>query len=387
MTRILRILLASIGVLFCTFVLAAMAINVPVFFFILSPLFFCIIVGLIFYATGTASRRRGIVVLSYLEQAVRLNLPLPAMLSAAAASELPGTAGILRHLRNDLESGTSMASALRQSAPVVGRRITGLIESAERLGQLPQTLHRITQEARQRRLNDPIDKSFLTTYPPVLAAVILSITGMLMVFVMPKYKSIFADFHTELPGVTKLLLFISDWFSQQYGWLISLLVVVGAIFFLSRWLSRPNVFTRSRDWADVCRVLADSLEAGLPLDAALREAAELSIAPSVRRRLRQWAAQAEQGQNPSEAARSAGLPPLIIGMTTTGLAATNMADVFHFLGRYYAGKFSRLAILLQGAAVPATAIFFGTIVAFVALSLFTPMIALINSVSHYQGAL
>ena len=137
MTRILRILLASIGVLFCTFVLTAMAINVPVLFFIFSPLFFCIIVGLIFYATGTASRRRGIVVLSYLEQAVRLNLPLPAMLTAAAASEPPGTARLLRHLRNDLESGTSMANALRQTAPVVGRRITGLIESAERLGQLP----------------------------------------------------------------------------------------------------------------------------------------------------------------------------------------------------------------------------------------------------------
>jgi type II secretory pathway component PulF len=74
-------------------------------------------------------------------------------------------------------------------------------------------------------------------------------------------------------------------------------------------------------------------------------------------------------------------------MTTTGLAATNMADVFRFLSRYYAGKFSRLAILLQGAAVPATAIAFGAIVAFVALSLFTPMIALINSVSHYKGAL
>jgi type II secretory pathway component PulF len=134
-------------------------------------------------------------------------------------------------------------------------------------------------------------------------------------------------------------------------------------------------------------VMADSLEAGLPLDAALREAGDLSIAPSVSRRLNRWAAGAEQGQSPPDAARAAGLPPLITGMITTGLAATNMAEVFRFLGRYYANKFSRLAILLGGAAVPATALFFGTIVAFVALSLFTPMIALINSISGPAGAL
>jgi type IV pilus assembly protein PilC len=387
MTRFLRIILATIGVLFCTFVLAAMAINVPVLFFILSPLFFCIIVGLVFYATGSASRRRAIVVLSYLEQAVRLNLPLPAMLSAAAASEPPGTASSLRNLRDDLESGASIASALRQSTPAVGRRVTGLIDSAERLGQLPKTLRRIVHEIRHRRLDDAIDISFLKTYPPVLAAAILSITSMFMIFVMPKYKTIFADFHTDLPGTTKFLLLISDWFTDDYGWLILLLIVITATFLLTTWLSKPNCFTRSRDWADVCRVMADSLEAGLPLDVALRAASELTIAPSVRRRLDRWADDVQQGQSPPDAARAAGMPPLITGMTTTGLAATNMADVFRFLSRYYAGKFSRLAILLQGAAVPATAIAFGAIVAFVALSLFTPMIALINSVSHYKGAL
>jgi type II secretory pathway component PulF len=81
------------------------------------------------------------------------------------------------------------------------------------------------------------------------------------------------------------------------------------------------------------------------------------------------------------------MPPLISGMTTTGIVAANLAEVFHFLARYYAGKFSRLAILLRGAAIPAFTLLFGVIVAFIALGLFTPMISLINSVSKYPGAL
>ncbi len=387
MIRVLRIILATIGALFCIGVLSALAINALPLFLFLSPFFLCIIVALVANAGGSAPRRRATLVLSYLEQAVRLNLPLPQMLSAAAASEPYSTAILLRRLRNNLESGMSIADSLRQAVPAVGRRRLALITSAQRLGHLPQTLQRITQETRDRRLEDPVERSFLSTYPPVLAAVIFTITTMFMVFVMPKFQQIFRDFHTDLPNVTQLVLFVSNWFSQEYGWFYCFIAVLAAIYFLPKWIAGPNIFKRSRDWADVCRVMADALEAGLPLDAALRQASELWIAPSVREKLSRWAAGAEQGQSPPDAARAADMPALITGMTTTGLAATNMIDVFRFLSRYYAGKFSRLAILLRGAAIPAFVFFFGTIVALVALSMFAPLIALIGSISGYRGAL
>jgi type II secretory pathway component PulF len=387
MIRILRIILATIGSLFIIGLLAALAVNALPLFLFLSPFFLCIIVALVASATGSAPRRRAMVVLSYLDQAVRLNLPLPPMLTAAAASEPHSTAKLLRSLRNNLESGMTIADSLRQAAPAVGRRKLALIDSAQRLGRLPQMLHRIINENRERRLEDPTERSFLSTYPPILAAVILTITGMFMVFVMPKFQQIFLDFHTELPGATRLLLFISYWFTEEYGWFICLLLVLAVAYLLPKWASSPNIFKRSRDWSDVCRVMADALEAGLPLDAALRQAGELSIASSVQKKLRRWAAAAEQGQSPPDAARAADMPALITGMTTTGLAATNMAEVFRFLGRYYSSKFSRLAILLRGAAVPAFVFFFGGVVAFVALSLFAPLISLISSVSGYTGAL
>jgi type II secretory pathway component PulF len=387
MIRALRTLLAIIGALFCAGVMIALAVNALPLFLVLSPIFLAIIVALVIDVTGSARRRRSMLVLSYVEQAVRLNLPFPQMLSAAAASEPRPTARLLTALRLELESGTDIADAFRRTNPAVGPRILALLDSAQRLGRLPQTLQRIFHEAAQRRLEDPIERSFLATYPPILAAAILAITTMLMIFVMPKFKQIFLDFHTPLPGITQLLVAISFWFTDDYGWLIVLLVFFAATYLLPRWASRPNRFTRNRDWADICRVMSDALEAGLPLDAALRQSAELSISSSVREKLRNWAARAEQGQSPSDAARAAAVPSLIVGMTTTGLASANLVDVFRFLARYYSGKFSRLAILMRGAAVPAVAFFFGAVVAFVSLSLFTPMIALLDSISHYRGAL
>ena len=387
MIRLLRIILATIGALFCVAILIALAVNALPLFIVLSPFFLCIIAALILSATGSSIRRRSMLVLSYVEQAVRLNLPLPQMLMAAAASEPPSTARLLNKLRHNLESGMSIPQALHLTCPAIGPRILGLIDSAQRFGQLPQTLQRIMKESPDRRLNDPVDSSFLHTYPPILAATIFVIITMVMIFVMPKFQQIFYDFHTDLPGVTKLLIAISAWFSQDYGWIVVLLVLIFGIFCVQQFASGSSRFTRSRDWADVCRVLAGGLDAGLPLDESLRQAEELSVAPSVRRKLHRWADAAQQGQSPPDAARAAGMPPLISGMTTTGLAATNMAEVFHFLGRYYAGKFSRLTILLRGAAIPAITLLFGAVVAFVALGLFAPLISLISSVSGYRGAL
>src|SRR5437773_7974081 len=41
---------------------------------------------------------------------------------------------------------------------------------------------------------------------------------MIMIFVNPKFEQIFKDFKTELPGITKVLLAVSRWFANQYGW-------------------------------------------------------------------------------------------------------------------------------------------------------------------------
>ena len=41
---------------------------------------------------------------------------------------------------------------------------------------------------------------------------------MIMIFVIPKFEQIFKDFKTELPGITKVLLYTSRWFANDYGW-------------------------------------------------------------------------------------------------------------------------------------------------------------------------
>ena len=141
---------------------------------------------------------------------------------------------------------------------------------------------------------------------------------------------------------------------------------------------------RDRDLADICRVVADSLQAGLSFDTALRHAGELHISSALRRKLYRWAGGTEQGMSISDAARYARMPKLMVGLAS---GQTGLFEAFRFLARYYGSKFSRLVILARGAFVPAIVLFFGIIVAFIELGLFLPMLRLLGSSTSTESLL
>jgi type II secretory pathway component PulF len=336
-------------------------------------------------------QRRVSVVLTYLEQAVRLNVPLTSLLIAAESSEPRSITRRLGRLRRALDGGASVAEALRDSLREISPRALALIAIAERVGRLPDALDRLVREDHARRIQDPAEQSFYAAYPVLMVMAILFIVGTVLLFVMPKFVVIFRDFHVALPGVTQLVIAIAN-VAGQGGWVALLLLLVWLVTSAIRdryWPGRPwnwAWFTGHRDLADVCRVIADSLDAGLPLDAAVRSAGELAVSSSLRWKLYRWVGGIEQGMPATDAARRAGLPSLIAGLTSTAQVA-GARDVFRFLARYYGGRFSRFVQLLRGAAIPAMVFFFGILVAFIALALFLPLISLIGAASPYRVSL
>jgi type II secretory pathway component PulF len=352
------------------------------------------VLALILRTNRAVRRRRAMVVLAYLEQAVRANLPLPRMLIAAQAGESGAIAARLRSLRRKLESGASITEALDHSLRELPRRSLGLIAAAERIGQLPQVLDRLIREDGRRDTNDMVESAFISVYPLMMCAGIFIITSMIMIYVIPKFEQIFKDFRVDLPWITVLMM----QFSRSAGIFLAPVIMLAMVIFVfsairnrfwpsrevsGNWIGR---FSRHRDLADACGVVADSLGAGLGLDAAIRSAAELPVNTLLRWKLYRWAGGIEQGLSNADAARRARMPQLLIGLSATADLST-ADEVFHFLQRYYAARFSRFAALMRGAIVPLTVFFFAIIVAAIALALYLPMIQLINTTAPYRTAL
>jgi type II secretory pathway component PulF len=95
--------------------------------------------------------------------------------------------------------------------------------------------------------------------------------------------------------------------------------------------------------------------------------------------VKKWSTAIASGQSLSEAARTAAMPRLIVAMLKTVTGNEDLIQVMSFLSRYYESRFSRAYELFRAACVPATVFVMGAAALFLALSIFQPMVALINA--------
>ena len=364
---------------------------------------------LIVRVAQTLRRRRAIAAIAYLEQAVRLNLPLSRMLYAAQRSERGPLVQRLGAFRQLLEDGYPIGAALEAGVPEVPEREAALIEASERVGRLPQALHKLVAEqaadAARRQIQDV---AFYRTYPFVMAVVISSVLAMVMIFVMPKYETIFHDFNIRLPQITVYTLSTARVLGPILlaGVAAAVLVWTG----LALWqMFHPVRFTsvvgrgfrdriiwatpvahgiaRDRGLADAFELIAGAMHNGLPVQRAFGEAAQLDINTTLRERFERWADGIMRGMSLGDAARAAGMPRLVVAMLAHVRGGDAASGVFLFLARYYHTRYSRIAALARAASVPLIVFLVGALVLVIALSLLTPLVTLIDAVAPSMGVM
>ena len=374
----------------------------------LSPLVVVFLFFLGLQITRAFRRRRGLMALSYVEQAVRLNLPLPRMLEAAERSESSRLRRRLERVRQRLAQGFPVAQALSDGVPEISTRMVAAIHASETVGQLRDGLRRVLDEERAAAARRIGRVDVYRTYPMLMILAIAAMISLIAIFVMPKYEQIFKDFGLRLPPITVNTIRIAGQFAPVLlllsgivvlAWIAGLVweaahprslrdaLSVGLLDRLRWYTPFWHGMQRDEGLAEVCALMADGLSAGMPAGRTLAAASRLRINAVLRRRVHDWAARVEAGETPAAGAASAGLPKLVSSMLSTARGPDGGHAVFQFLARHYRSRFSRAALLVEAAVVPLTVLFFAAIVACVALSLFLPMVSLIDSLVMPWGVM
>lgn len=355
-------------------------------------------------------RRQASVLLAYIYGAVRLNLPLPPMLRAAAANERGRASASLEGLADQLEGGATLSGAMAAAAPEVPLRHVSLIETGERTGRLLAVVTRLLAVDRRTDNRQSHQVGMMWTYPlAVLSTVMLVMLG-LMIWVVPKFTEIFEDFGATFPPATALLVNFTRWLGGPvlgthtaghpvYWWapvmvwvlVVILLIVTLLVAGRMRWgvaIVAPVAWfvpvwgriERDRGLGDALHLMEQAVAAGATLPEALEEAARLRVNPMLRRRLRRWAERVAAGEDAAEAARAAGMPSLVTGLVATGAASGSLPQTLDFLHRFYDARHGRAEALLQAAVTPVTVLLLAVLVGWIAVAMFTPLVALMESV-------
>ena len=195
----------------------------------------------------------------------------------------PAVAKLLIDIKTEVETGSSLNQAFRKYPLHFDQLYCNLVEAGEQAGILDQLLDRLaTYKEKTQAIIGKIKSALF--YPISILAVAFIVTAVIMIFVVPAFKKVFASFGADLPGPTLVVMSISDFFVANWYFIFS--IIGGAIyFFLYTWKrSRPmQIFMdklmlklpifgsviRKATIARWTRTLSTMFAAGVPLVEAL----------------------------------------------------------------------------------------------------------------------
>jgi type IV pilus assembly protein PilC len=145
----------------------------------------------------------------------------------------PAVGRLLVEIKTEVETGSSLAQAFRKYPLYFDALYCNLVAAGEAAGILEALLDRLAIYKEKTLAIKAKIKSALF-YPVSIIVVAIVITAVIMIFVIPAFKSVFASFGADLPTPTLIIMGISDW--TVANWYIVFPAMGGAVWgFLEAW--------------------------------------------------------------------------------------------------------------------------------------------------------
>ncbi|HRF57741.1 MAG TPA: type II secretion system F family protein, partial [Campylobacterales bacterium] len=307
---------------------------------------------------------------------------------AVASTQNARLKEILTQNLSDINAGLSLSQSMQQFEKEVGRLTVTMIELGERTGAMSESLETLAGILEEIKSNKEKIKKALRYPMSVVTAMVIAFT-ILIIVVIPKFKSVFDRFKADLPLPTKILLNM-EWFLSHYGVLFFALIAVA--FVLLKYIYNTNGDIRLKaDRAALNAPIVGSMlslgligrftivfkelaKAGLPITEALNIAAKGVENSYIRAKLASVNISIQRGLSLSSSLKEAKIyENMIIQMIKAGEQSGSLITMLDKTADYYRQKFQNKMDGLTAAIEP---LLIGAIAGFVlllALGIFMPM--------------
>ncbi len=327
--------------------------------------------------------------------ATMVNSGLPILRALAILGEQTENktlAGVLVQVRTDVEQGMSLSGAMAKHPKTFSDLYVAMIKSGETGGVLDAVLMRLAdQMEKDVELRRKIKSAM--TYPVVVVALVTLILAAMLLFVVPQFKTIYAQLGGTLPLPTRLLLAVSD--ALKNYWYIFLLFIGGFIFFFRRFRKTENgraaidrfklkvpifggLFHKTA-LARFSSTLGMLLRSGVPILQALDIVSE-----TVNNRVISAAVNDVQGSvREGEAiarplAKHAVFPPMVVQMLAVGEETGQIDTMLDKVSEFYSSEVSAAVDALTSLIEPLLIAIIGGAVGAAVIALYMPMFNIIN---------
>jgi len=300
---------------------------------------------------------------------------------------------VIAGLVNELRGGSSLSQALSKYPQAFSYTYCQVVKASEQAGNLEVGLRQIAgymekQAATRKGIRNAL------TYPLVTLFMAIGVFVLLITVALPPLVGLFTTLGTELPWMTTLLIAISNFLINYKFYLLGGVAIVavsiigymrlpaGKMTMDRLWLKLPLIgpINIQRNVGHFCRTVSMLLKAGLLLPQTMSIVIQTVGNRIIRQTLKEVREKLVQGQGLSQPMAAIDLfPRLMVEMISVGEKTGNLDSTLATLGDYYEQRVDQRVNALISMIGPALTIGVGLIVAFIALSIITPLYSILGA--------
>ena len=298
----------------------------------------------------------------------------------------------LMQIRQDVESGSSLADSMRKHPKVFSDLYTNMVAAGEAGGILDTILQRLAAYIEKAvKLNSQVKSAMI--YPVAVIGIAVIVVIVILWKVIPVFASLFAGLGAELPLPTRVVIALSD-FIASFWWAVTI-VIVGLVIFLKQYhatykgkrvldgitLKLPvfGMLLKKIAVARFCRTLSTLTASGVPILDGLQITAKTAGNSIVEDALMATRKSVEEGKTISEPLADTDVfPTMVVQMIGVGEQTGALDAMLSKIADFYEDEVDTAVAGLMKLLEPVLIAFLGVAIGGIVIAMYMPMFTLIG---------
>jgi type IV pilus assembly protein PilC len=301
---------------------------------------------------------------------------------------------IIQAVRTDVESGASLADAMRKHPKAFNNLYVSMIQAGEAGGILDIILQRLALYIEKVvRLQSQVKSALV--YPVSVLLIAAGVVYIILWKVIPVFSQLFAGLGGELPWLTQIVVDASN-FVGRFGWLV-ILALIGVYFAVRQYhkthggrrvidgllLKIPiiGMLLRKIAVARFCRTLATLTASGVPILDGLEITAKTSGNAIIEDAIMAVRKAVEEGKTLSAPlADTKVFPPMVVQMINVGEQTGALDQMLSKIADFYEEEVDTAVAGLMKLIEPLMIVLLGGIIGTIVTAMYLPMYAILNKI-------
>ena len=301
---------------------------------------------------------------------------------------------VLLQVRQDVESGATLADSMRKHPKVFDDLYCNMIAAGESGGILDTILQRLANYIEKAvKLKRAVRSAMV--YPVAVIGIAAIVVTVILWKVIPTFAALFAGLGAELPLPTRIVIALSNFIGRYF--LLIVLVIAAAIYSLKKYhdtykgkrvidgllLKAPvlGIVLRKIAVARFCRTLATLVSSGVPILEALEITAKTAGNSIVEDAIMATRKSIEEGKTISEPLKDTDVfPPMVVHMIAVGEQTGALDTMLTKIADFYEDEVDAAVANMLTLLEPIMILFLGIVIGGIVVSMYLPMFSLLNKI-------